>query len=131
MKKLFALAAIAAVSSTITSYAGTNNNYGTEIYPAVAIVASVDEAADTVAAELANGLVYEFYGAEDWQTGDLAALLLDDNGTASVFDDKIVSARYSGTATDLLDMSQVVEIHSADSGALLILNDGTGYYWER
>lgn len=33
---------------------------------------------------------------EDWQKGDLAAAIMDDRGTESIYDDSIVSLRYVG-----------------------------------
>lgn len=57
-------------------------------------VVEVDRDNDTVTCEDYNGNLWEFYGAEDWQEGDCASLLMWDCGTASVYDDEIHAARY-------------------------------------
>ena len=44
-----------------------------------------------------NGNLWEFYGCEDWQIGDIASLLMNSHGTEKIFDDKIELARYNGT----------------------------------
>ena len=52
---------------------------------------------DVVTMETATGYVYEMTGAEDYETGDLVALIMDDNGTPNdITDDIIITARYSG-----------------------------------
>ena len=64
--------------------------------PAAARVTAVDRQADTVSCATDTGLVYTFNGAEDWDTGDVAALILYDNNTATALDDTVVSANYAG-----------------------------------
>jgi hypothetical protein len=59
-------------------------------------VVEVDRVRDVVTCEDYNGNLWEFYGCEDWQTGDCASLLMDSRGTESVHDDTITHARYSG-----------------------------------
>lgn len=66
-----------------------------EIYPLTARVYAVDHDADTVVVETCTGILFAFDGAEDWMVGDCASLLMDDNGTTSVLDDCILSARYA------------------------------------
>ena len=68
------------------------------LYAQAGIVTRVDRAEDTVTVTTQNGHMWEFYGAEDWMEGDIAALLMDDMGTAEIVDDEIVSVRYCGTA---------------------------------
>ena len=65
------------------------------IYPASMVV--TDVRGDVVTMETATGHIYEMDGAEDWSPGDLAALIMWNNGTPDdVTDDVIISARYSG-----------------------------------
>ena len=64
------------------------------VYPASAVVTSIKD--DTVSFETATGHVYEMTGAEDWATGDIAALIMFNSGTPRVMDDIILKARYSG-----------------------------------
>jgi len=66
------------------------------VYPATGAVVEFDFDEDIVAVEDAAGLIWEFYGVEDYQLGDLVSLLMEDNGTESIFDDKVIDARYSG-----------------------------------
>ena len=65
-----------------------------EIYPETAKVVLVDRDTDTVYVETFTGHVFSFKECEDWQEGDCASLIMDDNGTEKVFDDQIVMAQY-------------------------------------
>lgn len=67
------------------------------IYPNAMIVDEIDRAADVVYIKTCTGLVYSFEGVEDWMIGDLAAVIMDDNGTPeNVKDDIILDIRYTG-----------------------------------
>lgn len=67
------------------------------IYPECMEVVDIDRAADLVTLETSAGHLYQMTGAEDWQRGDLAALLMWSNGTPDdVTDDAILTARASG-----------------------------------
>lgn len=64
---------------------------------AVVAMAAVDREADTVTYTTHAGYMYVWDGVEDEESGELYALLMDDNGTpGTVEDDVIISARYSG-----------------------------------
>ena len=65
-----------------------------EIYPETAKVVLVDHDTDTVYVEIFTGYVFSFEGCEDWQEGDCASLIMEDNGTEKIFDDQIVMAYY-------------------------------------
>lgn len=43
----------------------------------------------------ANGFEWAWEGIEDWQIGDCASMLMDNNGTAEIFDDVILSMNYN------------------------------------
>lgn len=60
-------------------------------------VIEVNQITDTVVCEDYNGNQWEFTECEDWEVGDIATLLMNDNGTENIYDDTIVEARYSGT----------------------------------
>ena len=64
-------------------------------YALTTCVVEVDRDNDIVTCEDSNGNLWEFYGCEDWQEGDCASLLMNDQGTASVYDDAIEDTRYS------------------------------------
>lgn len=77
------------------SHAREINSY----YPMTALVTEVNGTSDLVTVTNANGLQYQFYGVDDWIEGDVASLIMNDKGTELVYDDEIVSARYSGILT--------------------------------
>ena len=65
-------------------------------YPLTTVVVWVSEPNDTVTCRDFNGNYWQFHGTEDWQTGDVASLLMDDGGTKKIRDDTVVLARYDG-----------------------------------
>lgn len=67
-----------------------------EQYARSAVVYCIDEAEDTVTFIDGCGFIWAIKGVFDWETGDLAALLMDNNGTAgTIGDDIVVDAWYS------------------------------------
>jgi len=70
------------------------------IYARSAAVVSLDYGADIVTLEDSQGFLWEFYGCEDWNPGEIASVLMWDNGTPeTIFDDVILQVRYSGYIT--------------------------------
>lgn len=65
-----------------------------QYYALVTVVTAIDQEQDTVSCEDSNGNVWEFYGAEDWQVGDCANLLMDTMGTEKIYDDEVRGATY-------------------------------------
>lgn len=64
-------------------------------YPDAMMVVDVTE--DEVVLEAANGNLFSMTSeGEDWEKGDIVAVILNDNGTEVVYDDEIVSAKYAG-----------------------------------
>ena len=43
-----------------------------------------------------NGFVWQFYGVEDWEEGDICSVIMNHNGTETIFDDIIITTRYGG-----------------------------------
>lgn len=72
-----------------------------ETYAITTVVVEINEQDDLVACEDCNGNVWTFYGVEDWQNGDFATLTMNTCGTADIYDDEIVTARYSGNVEGL------------------------------
>jgi len=66
-----------------------------QFYALTCKVVEIDKEHDTVTMEDSTGHRWEFYGTEDWEINDCVSAMMDDCGTDSIFDDKIVSARYS------------------------------------
>ena len=59
-------------------------------------VVQVDYENNVVVCQDFNGNLWEFEGTEDWMYGDIASFVMNDMGTPSIYDDEIISARYSG-----------------------------------
>ena len=102
MKKLIALALAVVL---LSSFAAARHTVAAvqhkSYYPLSARVVEIDRTADLVTVETAVGMLYEFYGTEDYCTGDLISLLMHDNSTPDdVTDDMILDARFSGYSFD-------------------------------
>ena len=87
---LVACAVVEAKTSKSETVYLTNGTY----YALTTVVVEVDRDNDTVTCEDYNGHLWEFYGCEDWEIGDLCNLVMFDCGTAEVTDDVIVRATY-------------------------------------
>lgn len=103
MKRLFAcmtacLAAIALSMVAIAIAVWRYTDYEPfTAYPSAGYVVDIDIGRNVVTFEDADGYLWEVDGIEDWEPGDLAALLMHDNGTPdNVADDVILSAVQSG-----------------------------------
>ena len=70
-------------------------NQVSHLYPITARVSEIDPATDTVVFEDCMGFRWAMYGIEDWRPGDSASLLMHDSNTATIYDDVIITARYS------------------------------------
>lgn len=67
------------------------------MYPRAGIVWEVDREGDFVTVEDGAGILWSFSGAEDWEVGDMAAMILWDNFTTDfIFDDEVVEVRFAG-----------------------------------
>ena len=66
------------------------------LYPNCGQVMSVNADSDTVVFEDGSGNQWEFVGAEDWETGDIVAVIMNDNGTDEIKDDIVVQCKYCG-----------------------------------
>lgn len=64
--------------------------------PITARITDLDRQNDIVTIEMANGHIYQFYGCEDYCTGDYVSAIVWRNGTEGATDDVIVSAHYAG-----------------------------------
>ena len=66
------------------------------LYPETMVVTNLNTENDIVTMETSTGFIYEMDGVDDYMVGDLVSLIMDDNGTADIRDDRIVSAQYAG-----------------------------------
>lgn len=67
------------------------------LYARTAKITDIDYAADTLTVVDGAGLIWRFFGCEDYDTGDLVSLLMSDAGTPeSIMDDIIISVTYAG-----------------------------------
>lgn len=67
----------------------------TNDYAMTCKVVELDDENNLVVLVDANGFEWTWEGIEDWQVGDCASLLMNDNGTAEIFDDTILSMHYN------------------------------------
>ena len=65
-----------------------------DTYAMSAHVVECDTRTDVIVLEDCNGNLWEWEGVEDWQEGDCAACIMNNNGTPSIYDDEIISLRY-------------------------------------
>ena len=66
-----------------------------DLYPRTAVVVEIDRPNDTVICEDSVGMLWAFYGCDDWEVDDCVSLIMDSRGTENIKDDAIVSTRYS------------------------------------
>ena len=100
MKKSTAIVIIVLVAALVFGLCGVLMNQllnSADTYALTTKVVKLDRENDVVVCEDFNGNLWEFYGCEDWQIDDIASLLMDDNGTSTIYDDEIVNVRYNGT----------------------------------
>lgn len=73
--------------------------YRTHYYPQTMYVYQVDTIHDVVTFVDHNHELWQIEGVEDWNVGECASLIMFDNRTSEIKDDKIVRARYCGFNT--------------------------------
>lgn len=64
------------------------------LYPTCGIITEIKD--NIVTFTDFNGNMWSFYGAEDWEINDICAVIMDNNGTETIYDDIITSIRYCG-----------------------------------
>lgn len=65
-------------------------------YPLATVVVEANTEEDIVTLEDGTGNLWTLEGVEDWESGDVCACIMGDNGTENISDDRIVSAKYCG-----------------------------------
>lgn len=66
-----------------------------DYYALTCKVVEIDRSKDIVTMADSTGNTWQFYGVEDWEINDCVSAIMNDCGTASIFDDEIVSVKYS------------------------------------
>lgn len=94
----------------------------TDIYPLCGIVTEIEYEVipgnDLVIFTCANGNEFGFYApiSDGWEIYDLAACIMDSNGTDLVYDDEVIAAEYAG-GTEQLEEYQRSEVnHETEMG---------------
>lgn len=93
MKKFVAIALLLLAFIFVCGYISADYN---GMYAKTTVVVDVNYTSDLVFVKDFNGEVWAFFGCEDWETGDICSLLMDNNDTEITTDDIILDARYSG-----------------------------------
>ena len=89
MKKVFA---IIVLFTMIIAFSAAH----AEIYPQTFIVDMIDSAQNALVLVDINGNEWIWFGVEDYDVGDIVAAIMDDNGTEIIYDDAIITIRYTG-----------------------------------
>ena len=73
------------------------------VYPKTAVVIETGFPDGGVVCEDYEGEIWKFLpdDSEDWKDGDIVALLMDSRGTATIYDDEIISVEYCGNVKGL------------------------------
>ena len=67
------------------------------IYPETAMITNIDAENNLITVTCGNGNMFSFYSeSEDWICGDLCSLIMYNNRTVIVDDDKVIKSKYSG-----------------------------------
>ena len=64
-----------------------------DFYPKCATIETVDREHDIVIVADCSGFLWGFSGCEDWEVGDVVAMIMNTRGTPEIFDDVIVQTR--------------------------------------
>lgn len=102
MKKMISVLVILAamvcgmcIGSSANASEGRNFNEN-HIYSLTTVVECVDYDHNRVYCKDFNGEVWCFNGCEDWIEGDIASMVMFDNGSKIIYDDEIISVKYCG-----------------------------------
>lgn len=89
--------AILAAFTVSASEANTTKLGTITMYPKTTICLAVNHQSDVVTVADCNGTEWTFGGCQDFEEGDLIALIMNDNATPdNIWDDTVSTARYSG-----------------------------------
>lgn len=89
MKKIVAIIALFALIVAFSTACA-------EMYPQAFIVSATDTAQDALVLVDSVGNEWVWFDIEDYAVGDIVAAIMDDNGTEIIYDDAIITMRYTG-----------------------------------
>lgn len=132
-KNLIAVIALATVTASTSPAYAADIPDASSLYSQTAVIVNLNYSIDLVTVQTAGGILYDFYGCEDYTINDFVSLMMWDNGTPNaIYDDAVIDAHYAGYSLDnLVDMDTVTDIQTTETGAMIWTADGSGYYWER
>lgn len=67
-----------------------------ETYPEVFVVHEINRETDIMTLIDFNGWMWDVYGVEDYEIGDVVGAIMDDAGTEIIYDDEIQCIQYCG-----------------------------------
>lgn len=70
-------------------------------YPKTAFIIDIDSIHDLVTIEDSSGFLWDFTGVEDYEINDVVSIIMFNNFSKSIFDDEIVSIKFSGFQKDV------------------------------
>lgn len=88
MKKFIAVVALFALIVAFSTACA-------EMYPQTFIVSATDTVQDTLVLIDGTGNEWVWFGIEDYDVGDIVAVIMDDNDTEIIYDDAIITMRYT------------------------------------
>ena len=89
------MTALLTMASAVSGSAGMPETIQREIYADCGAI--LEEPTENVVITMQNGNQFSFENSDgDWMKGDLVSVIFDSNETEEVFDDIIISYRYSG-----------------------------------
>lgn len=88
------LATILSVAVAVTPATSIQAAHKGHLYLAAGTVRATYKEGSVVSVKLKNGVIFEFYAEDiaEWRKGDLCAMIIDNNGTKTMYDDMVVNA---------------------------------------
>ena len=92
---MFSMCISIVANATLQTTVNTNDAMS-HVYPLSGTIVAVIPDNDIIVIQDYNGNIWEWSGIEDWYEGDIAAMIMYDNNTESIYDDEIIDIMYSG-----------------------------------
>lgn len=79
----------------ITTALYVKHDITSRLYPKAFQVVNVDEVHDNILLLDSTGNDWLYSGIEDWEVGDKAVAIMDNNNTLTIYDDAIIKLHYT------------------------------------